>query len=66
MHNTFVDDIDPWIEENPAQAQRTRQWHKIVDRVATCIMEQTARVTKPIFTNPRDRRTEDYITGRFG
>jgi len=23
-------------------------------------------VTKALFTNPRDRRTEDYITGRFG
>ena len=22
--------------------------------------------TSRIFTNPRDRRTEDYITGRFG
>jgi phosphate transport system ATP-binding protein len=22
--------------------------------------------TKDMFTNPRDRRTEDYITGRFG
>jgi len=22
--------------------------------------------TPQIFTNPRDRRTEDYITGRFG
>src|SRR5690606_28636068 len=22
--------------------------------------------TKEIFTNPRDQRTEDYITGRFG
>ena len=22
--------------------------------------------TKQIFTNPRERRTEDYITGRFG
>ena len=22
--------------------------------------------TSEIFTNPRDRRTEDYITGRFG
>lgn len=22
--------------------------------------------TKTIFTNPRDKRTEDYITGRFG
>jgi len=23
-------------------------------------------VTKELFTNPRDKRTEDYITGRFG
>jgi phosphate transport system ATP-binding protein len=22
--------------------------------------------TSQIFTNPRDRRTQDYITGRFG
>jgi phosphate transport system ATP-binding protein len=22
--------------------------------------------TKGIFTNPKDKRTEDYITGRFG
>ena len=22
--------------------------------------------TTGVFTNPRDRRTEDYITGRFG
>jgi len=22
--------------------------------------------TSRIFTNPRDKRTEDYITGRFG
>jgi phosphate transport system ATP-binding protein len=22
--------------------------------------------THKIFTNPRDKRTEDYITGRFG
>lgn len=22
--------------------------------------------TEQIFTNPRDKRTEDYITGRFG
>jgi len=22
--------------------------------------------TRQIFTNPRDKRTEDYITGRFG
>jgi phosphate transport system ATP-binding protein len=23
-------------------------------------------VTKDVFTNPREKRTEDYITGRFG
>jgi phosphate transport system ATP-binding protein len=22
--------------------------------------------TRALFTNPRDKRTEDYITGRFG
>jgi phosphate transport system ATP-binding protein len=22
--------------------------------------------TKKLFTNPKDRRTQDYITGRFG
>jgi phosphate transport system ATP-binding protein len=22
--------------------------------------------TKSIFTNPKDKRTEDYVTGRFG
>jgi phosphate transport system ATP-binding protein len=22
--------------------------------------------TNRIFTNPRDKRTEDYVTGRFG
>ena len=22
--------------------------------------------TKTMFTNPKDKRTEDYITGRFG
>jgi phosphate transport system ATP-binding protein len=22
--------------------------------------------TEVIFTNPKDRRTEDYVTGRFG
>ena len=22
--------------------------------------------TRELFTNPRDKRTEDYITGRFG
>jgi phosphate transport system ATP-binding protein len=22
--------------------------------------------TRELFTNPRDQRTEDYITGRFG
>ena len=23
-------------------------------------------ITRDIFTNPKDKRTEDYITGRFG
>jgi phosphate transport system ATP-binding protein len=23
-------------------------------------------ITQRIFTNPKDKRTEDYVTGRFG
>lgn len=33
------------------------------DRVGTLIEFST---TKELFTNPKDQRTEDYITGRFG
>ena len=33
------------------------------DRVGT-LMEYAP--TKEIFSNPKDKRTEDYITGRFG
>jgi phosphate transport system ATP-binding protein len=29
------------------------------------VIVETA-ATEMIFTNPRDKRTQDYITGRFG
>ena len=28
--------------------------------------ELPLRVTRDLFTSPRDKRTEDYLTGRFG
>ena len=30
------------------------------------IVQDTYGPPERLFTNPRDRRTEDYITGRFG
>jgi phosphate transport system ATP-binding protein len=33
------------------------------DRAGTLVEYGT---TSKIFTNPQDKRTEDYITGRFG
>lgn len=45
-----------------AQAARTS------DRTAMMLMGELVEcdATAKIFTNPRDRRTEDYITGRYG
>ncbi len=45
-----------------AQAARTS------DRTAMMLMGELVEcdATARIFTNPRDRRTEDYITGRYG
>ena len=42
-----------------------------VRMIHACGQVETARLiefgpTREIFTNPKDRRTEDYITGRFG
>ena len=43
----------------------------IAAEIATKVPERIGRLveigaTSAIFTNPRDKRTEDYITGRFG
>jgi phosphate transport system ATP-binding protein len=50
-----------------------QQAARVSDYTAFMLMDQQGAgrlveygVTNEIFTNPRDRRTEDYITGRFG
>jgi len=45
-----------------------QQSARIADWAAFFLMGELieARPGKEIFTNPRDRRTEDYVTGRFG
>ena len=50
-----------------------QQAARVSDRTAFLLMNEHRAgelieydVTKNIFTNPRDKRTEDYITGRFG
>jgi len=46
----------------------TKQASRVSDRVAFFLMGELIELDRveTIFTNPRDRRTEDYITGRFG
>ena len=45
-----------------------KQAARISDRVAFFLMGQMIEVdeTQKIFTSPRDKRTEDYVSGRFG
>lgn len=45
-----------------------QQAARISDRTAFFLMGEMIEYgeTKHLFTNPRDKRTEDYITGRFG
>jgi len=45
-----------------------QQAARISDRTAFFLMGEMVEYgdTKSLFTNPRDKRTEDYITGRFG
>jgi len=55
------------VTHNMQQAARVSDWTAVMmmaeDRAGEMIEFGD---TKTIFTNPRDRRTEDYITGRFG
>ncbi len=46
----------------------TKQAARVGDRTAFLLMGELIEVdrTDKIFTNPADRRTEDYVTGRFG
>lgn len=46
----------------------TKQAARVGDRTAFLLMGELVEVdrTDRIFTNPADRRTEDYVTGKFG
>lgn len=46
----------------------TKQAARVSDRVAFFLMGELIEIdsTAKIFTNPSDKRTEDYITGKFG
>ncbi len=55
------------VTHNMQQAARVSDWTAVMmmseDRAGECI---EFAATNEIFTNPREKRTEDYITGRFG
>jgi phosphate transport system ATP-binding protein len=56
------------VTHNMQQAMR------VSDMTAFMLMDRETRAgelvefgpTDAIFTNPKDKRTEDYVTGRFG
>jgi len=55
------------VTHNMQQAARVSDWTAVMmmaeDRAGECI---EFAPTNEIFTMPKDKRTEDYITGRFG
>jgi len=55
------------VTHNMQQAARVSDWTTVMmmaeDRAGEMV---EFGATREVFTNPRDRRTEDYITGRFG
>jgi phosphate transport system ATP-binding protein len=49
-------------------SNNTKQIARATDRVAFLLMSKLIEVgeTPKVFTEPKDQRTDDYITGRFG
>ena len=41
---------------------------RVADKTAFCLLGEVVEYgeTEQMFSRPRDKRTEDYITGRFG
>ena len=57
------------VTHNMQQAARVSDYTAmmmLVDRQARSGTVIEFDDTKVIFTNPKDKRTEDYVTGRFG
>ncbi len=49
-------------------SNNTKQIARVTDRVAFLLMSKLIEIgeTPKVFTEPRDKRTDDYISGRFG
>jgi len=49
-------------------SNNTKQIARVTDRVAFLLMSRLIELgeTPKVFTEPKDKRTDDYITGRFG
>jgi phosphate transport system ATP-binding protein len=55
------------VTHNMQQAARVSDYTAVMMMAEDCAGEMIEFAgTREVFTNPRDKRTEDYITGRFG
>jgi phosphate transport system ATP-binding protein len=66
-----IEDAMQQLKENYTQilvTNNTKQAARVSERCAFFLMGELIEIdeTETLFTNPRDKRTDDYITGRFG
>jgi phosphate transport system ATP-binding protein len=66
-----IEDAMQQLKENYTQilvTNNTKQAARVSERCAFFLMGELVEIdeTAELFTNPRDKRTDDYISGRFG
>ena len=66
-----VEEAMQQLKENYTQilvTNNTKQAARTSDRTAFFLMGELVEIddTQNVFTRPRDKRTEDYVSGRFG
>ena len=66
-----IEDAMQQLKENYTQilvTNNTKQAARVSERCAFFLMGELIEIdeTAELFTNPRDKRTDDYISGRFG
>jgi phosphate transport system ATP-binding protein len=66
-----IEDAMQQLKENYTQilvTNNTKQAARVSERCAFFLMGEMIEIdeTAELFTNPQDKRTDDYITGRFG
>ncbi len=66
-----VEDAMQQLKANYTQilvTNNTKQASRVSERCAFFLMGELVEIgpTRDLFTNPQDKRTDDYITGRFG